>query len=236
MMIRYNFLAMKPKDLKPPFSWKERRVLIQDRVWIIPDDYDHGNAFTFPGWECPEIFGNDNPVCVEYCSGNGAWIANKAQANPRTNWIAIEKRFDRVRKIWSKIKNCQLNNLLVIWGEGQRTTADFFPDGGIEQVFINFPDPWPKQRHKKHRLIKPPFVKSLSRLVKAKGTVTIVTDDPCYSSEITRFMQQEDFFVSLHPKPYYITHYRNYGTSFFDQLWQGKGKTIRYHQYRICNG
>ncbi|MGA8163479.1 MAG: tRNA (guanosine(46)-N7)-methyltransferase TrmB [Waddliaceae bacterium] len=227
---------MKPKDLQLPFSWKERRVLIQDGVWSIPDYYDHRRQFTFSGWERPEFFGNDNPVCVEYCSGNGAWIADRAQANPQKNWVAIEKRFDRVRKIWSKMKNFQLKNLLVIWGEGERTTADFFPDGRIENAFINFPDPWPKQRHKKHRLIKPEFVKHLSRIVKAGGIITIVTDDPCYSSEITQLLQQEKALTPLFPKPYYTTCYENYGTSFFDQLWKEKGKTIRYHQYCVGHG
>jgi len=218
---------MKPKDLKPPFSWDERRILIQDSVMYVPEYHDE--PFNLPDWS--DIFGNVQPVHVEYCSGNGAWIAGKAEAHPEMNWVAVEMKFDRVRKIWSKLKNQSLKNLFVICGEAKTITDRYFADESIHEVSVNFPDPWPKKRHAKHRLIQPPFVESLARVLTSEGHVTLVTDDRAYSDQMIETFQGSSSFTSLHPTPYYITDQSEYGTSFFDQLWREKGKTIRYHKW-----
>ena len=104
---------MKAKDLKPPFDWNSRRVLIHDRIWYSPLRHENEEEFSFPGWNSPELFENDNPVHVEYCSGNGAWIVDKAVNFPEVNWVAVEMKFPRVSKIWAKIKTLNLKNLIV---------------------------------------------------------------------------------------------------------------------------
>ncbi len=222
---------MKPEDLKSPFKWDKRRVLFQDRVLYVPDYYDKYDEYRFPEWNSSEIFGNNNPVCVEYCSGNGAWVAAKALAEPDKNWVAIEKRFDRSRKIWSKLKNHNLSNLIVVCGEGFTATKHFFPNESIDHIFINFPDPWPKQRHAKHRIIQPAFIEQLSRLLKFDGRFTFVTDDEDYSLLTIEEMQKTSTFKSLYVDPYFVTTCEGYGTSYFEELWRGKGKSIRYHDY-----
>src|SRR5690349_15082055 len=96
---------MKPKNLKCPFTWDTRRPLICDRVVYVPEYYQSHNEFHFPNWEDPSLFGKPGKVFVEYCTGNGAWIVEKAMQQPEHLWVAVEKRFDRIRKIWSKIHN-----------------------------------------------------------------------------------------------------------------------------------
>lgn len=103
--------------------------MIHDRVWYVPERTAAPSDFVFPGWEHPDLFGNGNPVIMEYCSGNGAWIANKAIQNPHLNWVAVERKFERVRKIWSKVKNHGLANLIVICGEAHNATERFFQKG-----------------------------------------------------------------------------------------------------------
>lgn len=222
---------MKPEDLRSPFKWEGRRVLLQDRVWYIPEYYDAYESFEFPGWEHPDYFGNRNPVCVEYCSGNGAWIAAKAAANPHLNWVAVELKFERVRKIWSKLKNMGLSNLLVICGEGGKVTERYFPSDSVREIFINFPDPWPKKRHIKHRIIQPPFVDQMHRVLGNEGTMTFVTDDAVYSEWMIDKMQESQKFSSCYPQPYFSNECEGYGSSYFEQLWRDKGKTIRYHKF-----
>lgn len=223
---------MKPKDLKFPFSWEARQVLLKDRVLYVPEYYDNYDQFTFPGWEAPSLFGNSKSVVIEYCSGNGAWIVEKAKSNPQNNWVAVEKRFDRVRKIWSKIKNEHLDNLVVFCGEGFRMTQEYFPSGAVDRVYINFPDPWPKKRHAKHRIVQRPFVEQISRILKPQGVLTLVTDDAVYSEQMIEVLNMQEGMCSAHPEPYYVNELEGYGTSFFDALWRDKGRVIRYHQYR----
>ncbi|MEX1013060.1 MAG: tRNA (guanine(46)-N(7))-methyltransferase TrmB [Waddliaceae bacterium] len=221
---------MKPKELKYPFTWEERRVLIHGRVWYLPACLKEEDSFVFPGFHSPELFGNDHPVFVEYCSGNGAWIAERARLAPEHNFVAVEKRFDRTQKIWSKIHNHQLENLIVVFGEGMAFTKRFLPSDSIEGAFVNFPDPWPKKKHAKHRLIQKSFVDELSRILKNEGVITLVTDDPDYSCAMIESFQHPNFH-SLHPEPFYVEDLGQYGSSYFDALWREKGKVIRYHQF-----
>ena len=159
---------MKAKDLKYPHSWEERRPVLVDSVLFVPDHYDSYEEYTFPNWSSSELFDNEHPVHVEYCSGNGTWIFERAKQFPMVNFVAVEKRFERVRKIWAKAKNAALKNLLIVCGEAHTTTKYYFPNQSVDEVYINFPDPWPKDRHAKHRLIQSPFASELARILKDK--------------------------------------------------------------------
>lgn len=223
---------MKPNDLKPPFSKQEpRRVIIQDRIWYVPDRKNAEESFAFPGWDHPDLFGNSNPVCVEYCSGNGEWIAQKAKEHPAINWLAVEIRFSRTRQIWSKIKNRHLDNLIVLCGEGMYATANYFPAATVQHVYVNFPDPWPKRRHAKNRLIQTDFIKQINRILINDGKLTLVTDDADYSEQMIHVITENPHFRSLYPAPYYITDTQDYGVSWFEVLWREKGRVIRFHQF-----
>lgn len=223
---------MKSEVLVSPFTWEERRVAIHDRVWYIPSYYYDYESFTFPGWSHPDVFTVERPIIVEYCSGNGAWIAAKAAANPHLNWVAVEKKFERVRKIWNKIKSLQLDNLIVVCGEAYKTTHCYFPASSVSEIYINFPDPWPKQRHAKNRLIQPLFLEQLERILQPNGKVIFVTDDPTYSQHTIETFNKYPGFQSSFPDPYFVNDWPDYGTSFFEELWRGKGMQIRYHQFQ----
>ena len=221
---------MNPKMLQAVFTWQTRKVLIRDRVFYFPDYHDE-SEFLFPGWQSPELFGNDRQVKVEYCSGNGSWIAEKALLHPECNWVAVERQYKRVRKIWSKIKNLKLSNLIVVCGEGCAFTKKYIPTASLQEVFVNFPDPWPKARHAKHRIISPAFAEEMLRVVHAGGTITTVTDDPDYSSIMVQVFQAVSGFKSLNTPTHYTVELPGYGSSYFDSLWREKGREIRFHQF-----
>ena len=218
---------MRPEDLTPPFAWNDAKTIICDRIWYVTEH----SEFVFPGWSDALLFGNDYPVCVEYCSGNGAWIANRAQLNPHLNWIAVEKKFTRVRKIWSKIKNLKLNNLIALCGEAHHATHSYFPSGTIKEIYINFPDPWPKRRHSHNRLIQPAFAGELHRVMEPRALLTFITDDVPYSNWFLSVLSAQGMFTSVYEAPFYSTQNIDYGSSYFEQLWRSKERTIRYHQF-----
>lgn len=223
-----DFITMRPEHLQPPFLWDQRRVVIHDCVWYVPKHCHNFEEFVFPGWR--HLFGNDNPVNIEYCSGNGAWIAAKAADNPQCNWVAVELKFKRARKIWSKLKNLKLSNLLVVCGEGHNATARYFPASSVSNIFINFPDPWPKTRHTKNRIIQPAFISEMCRVLNPGALMTFVTDDVEYSDWLIKMMQTEPGFANAF-QDHFTTEYEGYGTSYFEQLWRDKGKVIRYHKF-----
>ena len=94
---------MKPKDLPYPYKWEDRHPLLKDKIFYVPEYYQEHKKELFPNLQ--EYFGNDRPIHLEYCSGNGEWILNRAMENPEINWVAVEMWFERVRKIYSKTIN-----------------------------------------------------------------------------------------------------------------------------------
>lgn len=224
-----SFCAMKPKDLKSLYTWEERRVYIDDGVLHIPSFLPNYQDFIFPGWEA--IFGNQNLVNVEFCSGNGIWIINKAMAFPHINWVAVDLDFDRVRKIWAKKKNMKIDNLFIVSGDANLAAKYYFPKNSIENVYINFPDPWPKNTHAKKRLIHNEFVRDVAAVMVEGAVFTLATDDIDYSNRAIDVLCKFDNLKSIYEKPYYTLEYADYGSSYFEELWRSRGKSIRYHQF-----
>ncbi|MCP5491917.1 MAG: tRNA (guanosine(46)-N7)-methyltransferase TrmB [Chlamydiales bacterium] len=209
---------MKPKDFKSPFRWDQRHPYMQDNVLFVPAYYKGHEAF-----EMPLLKG---PIAVEYCSGNGEWIIQKCLDEPNYTWIAVEKKFQRVAKIWSKAQNNNLKNLLIVCGEAQTFTKHYLQDSSVEKIYVNYPDPWPKERHAKHRLIQTPFANEMARVAKEGAIATFVTDDQPYGNQMQSEMKA----------PWQLLRAdlldTSYGTSFFDQLWRSKGRSIQVMEFQ----
>jgi tRNA (guanine-N7-)-methyltransferase len=222
---------MNPKKLKCPFTWKERRPMVHDHILYVPEYYNGHQEFVFPGWDSPEIFGRNAPIEVEYCTGNGAWIVEKALAHPEHNWVAVELQFERVRKIWSKIYNFELNNLFIVCGEGLTFSQFYAPPDSFSAVYVNFPDPWPKEKHAKNRILKEPFLSELARVSKPGAIATIVTDHIEYRQQVVSGMLANSLWQPCYPDPYYINAFDGYGTSYFDALWREQQVQVHYMQF-----
>ncbi len=227
-LLCYSIL-MKPNDLKTLFSWDERKIIIDDGVFYIPSFYPSYADFAFPGWEA--IFQNQNPVNVEFCSGNGAWIIQKAREFPNINWVAVDLDFGRIRKIWAKVKNYELKNLFIVCGDANLAAKYFFPKNSVANVFINFPDPWPKRRHSRKRLVQREFVQDVVECLLDGGAFTLTTDDVDYSNQAVAVLTKIGNLKSVFDNPFYTLHFPGYGSSYFEELWRSQGKTIRYHQF-----
>lgn len=204
------------KDLKIPFSWEERHPVLLDRFFYLPAMYDYQKK-EFP------FFESDKPIAIEYCSGNGQWIGEKAKRHPEYNWIAVEKRFERARKIWLKLHREGIDNLVVVSGEGLAFTKFYAPK--VVAAYVNFPDPWPKLRHAKHRIMREEFLAEVAKIL--DGMITCATDDTPYYEEMKlEFAKVPEFKLLIDEK-----NWDGYGDSFFKALWQKRGREIHYVAY-----
>ena len=219
---------MKPKDLKYPLSWEERAPLLHDGVLFVPKHYQGHQEWVRNHFNLSELTAG-RPLHVEYCSGNGLWVIERALKSPDLYWIAVEKKFERVRKIWSKMHNLGVSNLLIVCGEAFEFSKNYLPDGCLEGIYVNFPDPWPKDKHAKHRLIQTPFAREISRCACPEATALIVTDHKEYTAQVLE--QMAESWIPQYESPHYITEYPDYGTSFFDELFQKKGERIHYMKF-----
>ena len=171
------------------------------------------------------------PLCVEYCSGNGHWVVAAAHQQPTYHWIAVEQQLGRAHKIIAKKNHMHLSNLEVVCAEAKAWTAHALPAQSVTRAYIHFPDPWPKRRHHKHRLMHASFLTELARVLIAHGEVTLVSDDRTYvEAAIALFAQQNTWIADL-PAPH-LSALENYGNSTFAQRWQRLGRAIYLTRWR----
>ena len=94
-----------------------------------------------------------------------------------------------IRKVITRINKLQLANIRIVYGDAKEKVPLMFSEKALETIYINFPDPWPKKRHYKRRLIKPPFVDTLAKTLVAGGNVLVATDSEPYAMEILEFFE-----------------------------------------------
>lgn len=222
---------MNRRDLPVFFKWEERRPLLHEGLLFVPRYYFKHEDWSMPDFSSAAVFGNDREVQIEFCSGNGEWITRVAKENPQINFIAVEWQFKRVRQIWSKKKNHDLRNLLIVCGKAEDFCQYYVKEGSISKIFINFPDPWPKSKHAKNRLLKAPFTERMAMISKEGSKAMIVTDDKVYTGQVIDEMKNSEKWTPSFAEPFYRTAIENYGSSYFNRLWESKGKQIHYIEF-----
>ena len=223
----YKYAAFKEKI---PFSWQDRRPLfLEKQFFYLPDSFNDNQAY-YDFFEQKTPFLNRRSlICLEYCSGNGEWIIDRARRYPFIHWIAIEKRFKRACQIYSRMRYHALHNIFVVCGEGHMFTKYYLKNHSIQALYMNFPDPWPKRRHSKHRLIRKEFIEELKRISQPLGYMTLVTDDDHYLDQIKKEVALVNGWEAIEVGDEFK---ESYGSSFFRSLWQSKGLDIYFLCYR----
>lgn len=123
-----------------------------------------------------EVFGNDNPIQIEVGMGKGKFLMTLAESNPDTNYVGIEVYSSVLLKAIQKRKDVDLPNLWFLRVDA-RGLADIFGPGEVEKIYLNFSDPWPKDRHAKRRLTSPEFMAVYDKILKPDGIVEFKTDN-----------------------------------------------------------
>lgn len=129
------------------------------------------------------------------------------------------------------MRNFSLQNLFIVCGEAQTFTRYYLPSQSVQEIFINFPDPWPKLKHAKNRLIQELFISEMARVCADGGGVMIATDHAPYAQQVTQQMNANLHWSSSLPPPFFVTEWEGYGTSYFDSLWRSQGLTIHYMHF-----
>ncbi len=126
------------------------------------------------------VTGNNNPLVVEIGCGNGHFLTKQAVNNPHQNFIGIDLKDYRIVK--SRMKELSLNIPNVFWinSEAQKALERMFEPSSIHQIYMTFPDPWPKKRHNKHRLFQKDFIEILYKTLEVNGKFIFISDHEEY--------------------------------------------------------
>ena len=142
----------------------------------------------------PQPIRSDKPLVLEIGSGMGETTAAIAQAHPETDFVAVEVHGPGVGSLLNRIERDRIPNLRVVRHDAVPVLEQMVADGSLAGVHVFFPDPWPKKRHHKRRLVQPAFVALLARKLAAGGIVHLATDWPDYAEQMELVLIDQPLF------------------------------------------
>jgi len=131
-----------------------------------------------------QLFGNSRPVEIEIGCGRGMFIIKRALENPQINFLGIEKSARFFRMLAERVKKSGAHNIRLLRTEAAYLMKKFVPANSVKAVHVYFPDPWPKKRHRKRRLLNGSFFESVARILPPDGLFFFATDFQDYFDEI----------------------------------------------------
>lgn len=137
--------------------------------WVVQEPSQRRGRFH-------ELFGNDHPIHIEVGMGKGRFLMELAGRHPEINYIGIERYPSVLLRALQKREELELSNIWFMCVDA-KLLAEIFAPGEIERIYLNFSDPWPKDRHAKRRLTSPEFMKVYDQILAADGTVEFKTDN-----------------------------------------------------------
>ncbi|MGM0239029.1 tRNA (guanosine(46)-N7)-methyltransferase TrmB [Enterococcus sp. AZ103] len=153
-----------------------------------------------------EQFKNSNPIQIEIGTGKGQFIVGMAKAHPEINYIGIEMQLSVVSLALDKLIAEELPNLQLLHVDGSDLT-DYFTENEVDQIYLNFSDPWPKKKHEKRRLTFKTFLAIDEEILKPNGEIHFKTDNQgLFEYSLSSFskygMVIEQVWLDLHQSDY----------------------------------
>lgn len=130
------------------------------------------------------VFGRRAPVVVEIGSGMGETTVRIAMENPDTDYLAIEVHSPGVGSLLRRVEEEGLTNLRVVQHDAVEVMRDMVPEGSLSAIHVFFPDPWPKKRHHKRRLVQPAFAALAASRLATGGRLHVATDWQEYAEQV----------------------------------------------------
>src|SRR6266699_3742373 len=137
-----------------------------------------------------ELFGNDHRVVLEIGSGKGRFLIGSAIEQPETNFIGVEKSLHYHRVIRERAAKRDLRNVRLINHDAFLVLRDMLPDASIDEIHVYFPDPWPRKREQKRRIIRAEVLTEIKRVLVPGGSGIYVTDHRDYYETAAPIIEQ----------------------------------------------
>jgi tRNA (guanine-N7-)-methyltransferase len=143
----------------------------------------------------PTVFGCAAPVILEIGFGNGEALAATAATHPENNYLGIEVHRPGAGSLLRRVEAQDLRNVRVMLGDANEVLAQRIPDASLAAAHLFFPDPWPKKRHHKRRLVQPDFAALVARKLEAGGYFHLATDWPAYAEHMAAVLSRIEGLV-----------------------------------------
>jgi tRNA (guanine-N7-)-methyltransferase len=161
-----------------------------------------------------ELFGRSAPVELEIGMGKATFLTEQARARPEVNFFGIEWARWYWRYSSDRLRRNHCLNVRTVRAEASYFLVEFVPDSSLSVLHVYFPDPWPKVRHHKRRLVQPPFLKQAERTLTSEGRLQIVTDHQEYFEQIEAVVKASNLKVIDYNRPGSANEGEFVGTNF----------------------
>ncbi len=174
-----------------------------------------------------EVFGNGHPVVLEIGSGKGRFLITSAMERPQVNFIGIEKSLHYHRLISERVLKRHLTNVRLINHDAFAVMRDMLPTASVSELHVYFPDPWPRKREQKRRIIRPEALAEMRRVLIDGGSGIYVTDHREYfeaaAPVIAEYFRSEPRIPTADepPRTNYEAKYRAEGREIYEvRFWK----------------
>ena len=196
--------------------------------WVWPQEVRRS------GWS--KLFGRHAAaplrLHVDIGFGNGEFLTELARRDSGRAVVGIELSFKRVLKVARRLSRTDLRNVRLLGVDAAWAVREAFEDESVESFWINFPDPWPKRRHRRRRFIEPIFVAELSRRLMVGGLLHVATDDPAYAAAIRTALDGEPLLENARALAAHQDQRCELPPTAFERVWIAQGRPCFFFEHR----
>lgn len=212
------------RSLKFDFAGPDFRVAAEDLI-------GPGIAKSFEPFLSPPL-----RLTVDLGCGRGELLLALAAADPAAAFLGVEYSYKRVLKLARRLARTPLRNLRLVCATAEAIVGDRLPEGFVQAFWINFPDPWPKKRHHRRRLIQPAFVRQLASRLAPGGTLHVATDHEGYAEAIAEALAAEPLLDNVYAPDVWRAEPPARCATAYELEWQAQGRDCRYFCHRRVPG
>ena len=173
-----------------------------------------------------EVFDNHNPVALEIGSGKGRFLVEAGRENPAINYVGVEKSLRYYRHVLRRLASWDVRNARIVNYDAAVVVEEMLASQSIAEIHIYFPDPWPRSKHHKRRIVREDVLQNFARILEPSGHGVYVTDHAEYfEAAVPEFREYFEVMVGevsgVSPRTNYEAKYRKEGRPIYEVRFSG---------------
>jgi tRNA (guanine-N7-)-methyltransferase len=171
-------------------------------------------------------------LVVELGFGRGEFLLDLAARAPGVAHVGVEVSHKRVLKLARRLARLPLGNVRLVCATAELAVRELLASASVTACWINFPDPWPKKRHHRRRLIQAPFVRALAERLAPGGELHVATDHVEYAEQVAAVLAAEPRLENLFAPAPFVSEVPGRMRTAYELEWRAEGRPLHFFDYR----